>query len=77
MDEIDIALFAVATKVTVNSGQQALFWTSSWINGTAPALLFPNLYRHSKRKKRTVADAMHGEQWIRDISHDLTADLLS
>ena len=44
VDEIDIALFAVATSVTINNGYTASFWKSSWLNGNASALLFPSLY---------------------------------
>ena len=72
VDEMDVALFAAATTVIVNNGRTASFWMSSWVNGKAPALLFPQLYKHSKRKNRTVADALLNEQWIRDLSHDLT-----
>ncbi|XP_025825128.1 uncharacterized protein LOC112900482 [Panicum hallii] len=76
VDEVDIALFASATRVTVNNGRTARFWWSSWLNGNTPALLFPLLFKHSKRKNRTVAEAMLEEQWIQDISHDLTVHLL-
>jgi hypothetical protein len=76
VDEMDIALFAVATKVIVNNGHKASFWLSSWVQGLAPALLFSALYKHSKRKKRTVAEALTNDQWIRDVSHDLTVPLI-
>lgn len=76
VDEMDIALFAAATRVTVNNGPHYSFWMSSWVDGNAPALLFPQLYKHSKRKNRNVAEALINEQWIRDVSHDLTVPLL-
>ena len=50
LDDVDRALFAACTHVTVPSGQKASFWMSSWLNGTYPAALLPNLYKHSKRK---------------------------
>lgn len=60
------------------NGCKAKFWTASWIGGTSPALLFPNLYKHNKRKNRTVAEAMlHNDQWVRDILRDLTVGLLT
>ncbi|GJN26317.1 hypothetical protein PR202_gb14240 [Eleusine coracana subsp. coracana] len=49
---------------------------SSWLNGAYPAGLFPTLHKHSKRKNRTVAEAMLNDNWIRDIAHDLTVHLL-
>jgi hypothetical protein len=37
----------------------------------------PNLYCHSKRKKRTVVKALDGNKWIDDIRHNLTTSLLT
>jgi len=77
VDDTDRTLFAAATRVQVHNGKKALFWKSSWLNGIAPATLFPLLYSHSKRKNRTVAAALAGNRWIKDICHDLTPDLLT
>jgi len=77
VDNTDRALFAAATRVRVNNGKKALFWHSSWLDGHAPITLFPQLYRHSRRKKRTVYDALTAHRWIKDIAHNLTNDLLS
>jgi hypothetical protein len=52
VDQLDMALFATATKVTVHNGKTASFWLSSWLPGSAPALMFPQLYKHSKRKNQ-------------------------
>ena len=38
--------------------------------------LFPLLFQHNKRKNRKVAEALHNEQWIRDVAYDLTVPLL-
>lgn len=76
VDEVDKALFAAATKVTVNNERTASFLLSSWLNGNAPAMLFPHLYNHNRRKNRVVADALQNEQWIKDVLHDLTVPLL-
>jgi len=77
VDDTDRTLFAAATRVQVHNGKKALFWKSSWLNGDAPATLFPLLHRHSRRKNRTVAAALKGNRWIKDICHDLTHDLLT
>ena len=76
VDEVDITLFATATRVTVNNGRTTSFWWSSWLDGNTPALLFPLLFKHSKRKNRTVAEALSEEQWIRVVSYDLAVPLL-
>jgi hypothetical protein len=34
------------------------FWTSTWLNGMAPAAMLSDLYDHSHRKNRTVAAAI-------------------
>jgi hypothetical protein len=76
VDSVDEALFAAATRVKVRNGQTAMFWTSSWLNGIWPAAVFPALFQHSKRKRRTVADALANDNWIRDNFHNITAPLI-
>jgi hypothetical protein len=38
--------------------------------------LFPELFRHSKRKNRTVADALTSNTWVRDIDHDMSQRII-
>jgi hypothetical protein len=76
VDNVDVALFATATRVHVRSGKMASFWTSSWLNGVSPTALFPTLYQHSRRKSRTIADAMNEGHWISDIMHNVTIPLI-
>ena len=76
VDEKDIALFSAATKVTIGNGRRAPFWTSCWIRGRSPASLFPSLYTHVKRKKRTVREAVFDGKLIQDIAHNLNAEIL-
>jgi hypothetical protein len=75
IDETDIALFTAATRVSVHDGRKASFWLSSWIDGQSSALLFPRLYQHSRRKHRSVSEAVLNEKWIEDVAHDLNADI--
>jgi hypothetical protein len=42
-------------------------------DGNAPATMFPTLYSHSRRKNRTVANAMENNNWITDLVHSLSA----
>jgi hypothetical protein len=76
IDFRDEALFATATKVTVHNGLTAKFWLSSWLQGGAPALMFPDLFQHSWRKNRSVPDAMRNENWIANILHEATLNIL-
>jgi hypothetical protein len=43
IDGMDEALFAAATRVQVGNGKTMKFWTLSWLNGAAPAAMFPDL----------------------------------
>lgn len=77
VDDTDRALFAAATRVSVRNGKLASFWKSSWLNGQTPRQLFPHLYKHSKRKNRTVAAALNDDKWVLDICYNLDFDLLT
>jgi hypothetical protein len=76
MGSVDEALFSTATRVTVHSGMKAKFWFSSWVNGGSSALMFPDMFNHSRRKQRSIAEAMRNNAWISDLMHDLSVLLL-
>ena len=76
MNADDVALFNAATTVTVQDGRKASFWHSSWIEGRAPASLWPRLYAHSRKKNRTVRETFLNRRWVSDIAHNLNQDLL-
>jgi hypothetical protein len=76
VDEIDEALFAATTRVTIHNGKTAKLWTSSWLQGCSPASMFPALYNHNKKKNQTVAEAMTTDNSIRDVMHNMSATLL-
>jgi hypothetical protein len=76
MDSGDLALFNAAICITVYSGNRASFWHSCWIDGQAPAKLFPTLYGHSRKKHQTVREAVQGGNWIGHIAHELNDDIL-
>jgi len=42
----------------------------------APATLFPRLFKHSRRKKRTVTHAINRQSWVKDIAYSLNHNLL-
>jgi hypothetical protein len=77
IDSTDEALFTAATRVTIHDGRTMLFWTSSWLNGKSLASLFPSLFEHRKRKKRTMANALYNDNWIADTMHNMFAPLLA
>jgi hypothetical protein len=76
IDDEDLALFNAATIVNIRNGAKASFWKSSWMDGRTLASMYPLLYMHSRRKNRTVRDAVTNGNWIRDIAHNLNHELL-
>jgi hypothetical protein len=43
----------------------------------APAAIFPALFKHAKRKNRSVADALEHDHWISDVMHNITPALFA
>lgn len=76
LDEIDLALFTAATRVLVNDGRKASFWYSTWMDGRSPASMFPLLHAHSRRKNRSVREALLNGKWIDDVGYDLSSALM-
>lgn len=68
-DQRDMALFAAATTVTLGDGETASFWNSSWLTSPPLAELFPNLFKRSRGKKRSVAAALQNDTWVQDLRH--------
>lgn len=77
VDKDDTALFNAATRVQIGNGNKATFWTSRWLQGEALATLYPSLFRHSRRKNRTVKEALTNERWIEDVNYSLTTSLIT
>lgn len=76
-DEQDAELFVASTTVTIRDGRKALFWESPWVFSSPLKTMASNLYRHARRKKRTVANALQDNKWIDDIRHNLTSVLVT
>lgn len=39
--------------------------------------MFPTLFKHSKRKNRTVKDALTEERWVRDVDYNMTEQIIA
>jgi len=76
-DETDRLLFAACTTIHIGNGRKTSFWKAGWIQGRREKDIAPLLYAKSKKKNRTVADALHNNTWIRDLDHRMgfTAEL--
>lgn len=66
-DRRDRDLFDASTIITVRDGKTAVFWTSTWIQGTSPRNLAPTLFQKAKRKKISVQKAIQDNRWISHI----------
>lgn len=73
-DAKDRALFNAATSVSIGNGNTALFWHSCWIGPTPLKVCFPELFKHSRRKNRSVAQALRDDTWISDLAHGDTTN---
>lgn len=69
-------LFTAATRVTIHDGRKASFWFSSWMDGRSPASLYPLLCQHSRRKNKSLREALLGGKWISDVAYNLNSGLL-
>ena len=65
--------------LSLGMGTKALFWSDRWLEGQSLLELAPclcNAVGVQAKKKRTVAEALQGNQWIQDISGALTVQVL-
>ena len=72
-------MFQASIYVELGNGHKVLFWSDRWVEGHSLPELVPCLcyaVRAQVKKKRTVAEALQGDQWIQDISGALTVQVL-
>ena len=76
-DRTDRDLFAAATRIQIGDGGRASFWESTWLGDAPLSQLFPSLHAQSRRKSRTVVDALRDHQWVRDLRPDMPPPALA
>ena len=57
--------------MVLGNGNKAKFWFSRWLDGQAPTTLYLALFKHSKRKNKTVSDALADDKWISDVDYSM------
>ena len=72
-------LFHASVSVEIGNGERTLFWSDRWLQGKCIQELAPCLFntvgpRVSKR--RTVAQALTNDSWVRDIAGALTVQVI-
>ena len=73
------AMFMASIYVELGNGRKALLWTDRWLQGRSISELAPclcNAVGSRIKKQRTVAQALPGDNWTRDISGALTVQVL-
>lgn len=73
------AMFSASIYVDLGDGRKALFWSDQWLQGQSVADLAPclcNAVGSRVKKKRTVAQALHHDRWIRDIHGAVTVQVI-
>lgn len=75
-DDREKAAFSAMTTITIGDGSRATFWCCAWAGVEPLKLSFPRLFKHSRRKNRTVQAALHANTWIKDLAHGDTNPLL-
>ena len=62
-------MFQSSIYVELGNGHKALFWSDRWLEGHSLPELAPclcNAVGAQVKKKRTVAEALQGDQWIQE-----------
>jgi hypothetical protein len=70
-DDQDRNLFNATTRVTIGDGKRAVFWHSTWTGSSPLCLQFPDIYKMSRRKNKTVALAVRNNSWVTDLGNRL------
>lgn len=60
-DDTDRELFAAATEITIRDGATARFWSDRWLLGQSPKTIAPALFKISRRKTRSIREALKGD----------------
>ena len=73
-----LALFQAATVFHLENGQSTFFWTDLWLKRSSIQTLAPNVFQTVKARKRkaTVAEALHEFAWVCHIQGAITMQLL-
>jgi hypothetical protein len=68
-------IFYPATTITLGNGQKLPLWHAPWLEGNMPKDIAPKIFGLCKRKKWTLAHALHDNEWIRKLSTDDTLSI--
>jgi hypothetical protein len=64
----DMEIFYAATAITLYNGRKTPFWHAPWVHGRMPKDIASRSFDICKRKKWTVTQALHNDEWISKLS---------
>lgn len=67
VNEVDRQLFSASTMVTIGKVNIAEFWEASWLQGRAPRVIAPSLYKLARRKHLKVKDQLLNQSWTQGL----------
>jgi len=73
------AMFHASISIELGDGTRSFFWTDRWLHGKSIKDLAPclcNVVGLRIQRKRTVAEGLQEDLWIRDITGALTVQVL-
>ncbi|KAG2538450.1 hypothetical protein PVAP13_9NG381214 [Panicum virgatum] len=73
------AMFHASVSVQIGDGKGTLFWSDRWLQGKSVQELAPCLFNAVGSRvvaKRTVAQGLANDSWVRDIKGALTVQIL-
>jgi len=66
--EVDKLLFAACTTTHIGDGLRISFWHSAWARGRRPKDIAPSIYNASRKKNRSLSDAILDHAWVKDLN---------
>jgi hypothetical protein len=78
-DATTVAFFNASIRMMLGNGESLFFWTDPWLQGTCLADIALDLTAAvgaHQRKQRSVANALHNNNWTCDITDALTISVL-
>jgi hypothetical protein len=62
-------------EIFLGNGRKTSFWNALWLEGKMPKDIAPKIIELCKRKKWTVAQALHDNEWITKLSTEATISI--
>ena len=75
-DGVDKQLFSNCTTISLGDGSLASFWRDRWLNGEAPMVLAPAVFKLARFKKVSVKQGMHNAKWMQGLNRISNAEEL-